>query len=175
VVLVTQGTVATNSDQLIAPTLRALANEDLLVIATTGGKPVDSVNVHPLPANARVETFLSYHHLMPHVDAMVTNAGYGSVQLALAHGIPLVAAGGTEEKPEICARIAWRGVGINLKTKTPGEERIRDAVRRVLNDPRYRMQAQEVQADFARHDPPTEAAVLLERQAETRRPVLRTA
>jgi UDP:flavonoid glycosyltransferase YjiC (YdhE family) len=104
---------------------------------------------------------------------MVTNGGYGSVQLALAYSIPLVGAGGTEEKPEICARIAWRGVGINLKTKTPTEAQIRDAVRRVLSEPHYRERAREVQADFARHDPPVEAAALLEKLAETRQPVLR--
>lgn len=175
VVLVTQGTVATNSDHLIAPTLRALADEDVLVVATTGGKPVESVKVDPIPRNARIEPFLSYHHLMPHIDAMVTNGGYGSVQLALSYGIPLVGAGGTEEKPEICTRVAWRGVGINLKTKTPTEAHIRDAVRRVLYEPQYRGRAREVQADFARHDPPTEAAELLEKLAETRRPVVRVA
>lgn len=175
VVLVTQGTVATSSDHLIAPSLRALAHEDLLVVATTGGKPIASVKVEPIPPNVRIEPFLSYHHLMPHVDAMVTNGGYGSVQLALSYGIPLVGAGGTEEKPEICTRIAWRGVGINLKTKTPSEIQIRDAVRRVLQEPQYRDRAREVQADFARHDPPTEAAELLEMLAETRRPVVRVA
>src|SRR6202011_2679010 len=43
VVLVTQGTVA-NEDlgRLVGPTLTALANEDLAVIASTGGPPVDS-------------------------------------------------------------------------------------------------------------------------------------
>ena len=37
---------------------------------------------------------------------MVTNGGYGGVQLALAHGVPLVVAGNTEEKGEIAARVA---------------------------------------------------------------------
>lgn len=68
---------------------------------------------------------------------MVTNGGYNGVQMALANGIPLVAAGQTEEKPEICARIEWAGVGINLKTSTPTPTQVRDAVKQILSSPHY--------------------------------------
>jgi UDP:flavonoid glycosyltransferase YjiC (YdhE family) len=96
------------------------------------------------------------------------------VQIALANGVPLIAAGRTEEKPEIGARIAWAGVGINLKTKSPTVTQLRAAVKQVLSDPRYRQNAQKIQADYARHDAPTEAAHLLERLATTKQPVVRT-
>ena len=79
IVHVTQGTAATEAEQLLVPTLGALADEDVLVVATTGGKPVESVGLDPLPANARLESFVPHHHLLPHVDAMVTNGGYGGV------------------------------------------------------------------------------------------------
>ena len=36
---------------------------------------------------------------------MLTNGGYGGVQYALAHGVPLVVAGDTEDKPEVAARV----------------------------------------------------------------------
>jgi MGT family glycosyltransferase len=171
VILVTQGTVATQSEQLIVPTIEALADLDVLVVATTGGKPVESVKLDMLPSNVRIERFIPYHQLLPHVDVMVTNGGYGGVQLALAHGVPLVAAGETEEKPEICARIAWAGVGINLKTKSPGPAQVRMAVNTLLHDPSYRQRAQAVQADFARHNAPCEAAALLEQLAATQQSV----
>jgi UDP:flavonoid glycosyltransferase YjiC (YdhE family) len=63
--------------------------------------------------------FIPFYHLMPYVDVMVTNGGFGGVQIALSHGVPLVVAGATEEKPEIAARVAWGSVGINLKTGRP--------------------------------------------------------
>jgi UDP:flavonoid glycosyltransferase YjiC (YdhE family) len=34
--------------------------------------------------------------------------------MALAHGIPVVVAGGTEEKMEVAAWAQWPGAGINL-------------------------------------------------------------
>jgi UDP:flavonoid glycosyltransferase YjiC (YdhE family) len=63
-------------------------------------------------------------------------------------------------------------VGLNLKTKTPTPEQVRRAVRTVLATPDFRKKAQRLQAEIATHDAPTEAAVLLERLAETRAPVL---
>jgi UDP:flavonoid glycosyltransferase YjiC (YdhE family) len=60
---------------------------------------------------------------------MVTNGGYGGIQFALAHGVPLVVAGETEEKPDIAARVAWSGAG-NLKTGTPSADAVKAAVRR---------------------------------------------
>ena len=77
----TQGTAQTDPEQLlIPPSLRALAEEEVLVVATTGGKPVESVRLHPRPTNVRLERFIPYYHLLPHIDAMVTNAGYGRVR-----------------------------------------------------------------------------------------------
>jgi UDP:flavonoid glycosyltransferase YjiC (YdhE family) len=38
----------------------------------------------PIPANARVATFLPYAHLLPRVSIVTTNAGFGAVQFALA-------------------------------------------------------------------------------------------
>ena len=175
VVHVTQGTSATDSDQLIVPTLRALAGEDVLVVATTGGKSIESVKLDPLPANVRLEPFIPYHHLMPHVTAMVTNGGYGGVQTALAHGIPLVVAGSTEDKPEIANRVAWSGTGLNLKTKSPTPDQVRAAVRRALAEPQFRRQAQQMQAAIAQYDPATEAALLLEQLAATKQPVVQHA
>lgn len=171
VVLVTQGTVATDATELIVPTIRALADEDVLVVATTGGKDLDI----PLPANARAARFIPFTELMPHVSVMVTNGGYGGATIALASGVPVICGGTTEDKPEVGNRVAYAGVGVNLKTNRPTEEQVRGAVRRVLADATYRDNARRLQAELARHDAPTEAAVLLERLVATRQPVLNEA
>nr|WP_279579011.1 nucleotide disphospho-sugar-binding domain-containing protein [Fodinicola feengrottensis] len=110
--------------------------------------------------------------LLPYVDVMVTNGGIGGILAALTHGLPLIGGGRTEDKPAVCARIAHTGVGIDLKTDRPTVGKIRDAVRAVLSNPSYQRAAVRVQTDFARHDPPVEAAVLLERLAETKAPVV---
>lgn len=153
VVLVTQGTLA-NDDfgELLEPTLLALADrDDLLVIATTGGRPLDALTA-PIPANARVSTFLPFGALLPKVDAFVTNGGYGSVSQALAAGVPIVSAGLTEDKAEVGARIGWSGVGLNLAVNRPTPEALGAAISRVLDEPGFRRNAARLANDFADHD-----------------------
>jgi MGT family glycosyltransferase len=150
VVLVTQGTVA-NFDfgLLIGPTLAALANEpDLLVMATAGGRPVDAIP-GPIPANARLASYLPFEWALAKADVFVTNGGYGSVNQAMSFGVPLVTAGLTEDKADVNVRVAWSGVGINLATNEPTPQALRDAVRTVLDKPDYRARAASMAAEFA--------------------------
>lgn len=148
VVHVTQGTVAnTDYDQAIAPTLRALTDEDVLVVVATGGRPLDTLP--PLPANARAASFLPYDELLPRTSVFVTNGGYGGVQYALRYGVPIVATGGKEDKPEVGARIAWSGVGRRIRTEHPSPKALRRAVLGVLNDGRYRKASGRIADDMA--------------------------
>jgi MGT family glycosyltransferase len=159
VVLVTQGTLANhNFGLLIGPTLAALANEpDLLVVATTGGRPVDAIP-GPIPANARLSQYLPFEWILPKSDVFVTNGGYGSVNQALSLGMPLVTAGLTEDKADVNARVAWSGVGIDLATNEPTPQALREAVRTVLDRPAYRMRASSMADEFTAID--TRAEIL---------------
>jgi MGT family glycosyltransferase len=162
VVLETQGTVANDARALLMPSIRGLMKEDVLVVATVGDQDVDTLGFNPLPDNVHLEKYIPYDQLMPFVDVMITNGGYGGTHFALTHGVPIVAGGQTEDKAEVCARIAWSGVGINLKTETPTAEAVQQAVRKVRNDPGFKARARALQAEFANCDAPTMAAELLE-------------
>ena len=119
VVHVTQGTID-NADlgRLLEPTIDALDGEDVIVVATTGGRDVSTLKM-PVPLNTYVADYIPHDVLLPKVDVMVTNGGYGAVQRALSTGVPLVVAGNTEDKPEVAARVAWSGAGVNLRTGAP--------------------------------------------------------
>ena len=164
VVLVTQGTVANhNFELLIAPTLAALANApDVLVVATTGGRPIEAIP-GAIPSNARVASFLPFDWLLPRVDVLVTNGGYGSVNQAMSLGIPLVVAGMTEDKADVAVRVAWSGVGINLATNEPTQEALRAAVRTVLDRPAYRLRALQMAGEFANIDTRSKILSILNR------------
>ncbi len=152
VVHVTQGTID-NADpsRLILPTLEALASRDVLVVATGGGR--DVAGWGPLPANARAARYLPYAELLPRTDLLVTNGGYGAVQSAVAHGIPVIVAGDTEEKPEVAARVAWSGAGLDLKTGRPSANDVGRAVDAVLADPSFRAHARRMSDDAAAQRP----------------------
>ena len=153
VVLVTQGTVANhNFGLLVAPTLAALANEpDVLVVVTAGGRSVEAIP-GSIPSNARLANYLPFEWLLPKVDVLVTNGGYGSVNQAISFGIPLVTAGLTEDKADVNARVAWSGVGIDLETNEPTPEALRPAIRTVLDQPGYRLRASQMAVEYAEID-----------------------
>src|SRR5262249_55166129 len=147
---------------LVAPTLEALANEkDLLVVATTGGRKVDAIP-GPIPRNARVASYLPFEWILPKVDVLVTNGGFGSVNQALSLGIPLVTAGLGEDKADVNARIAWAGAGVDLKTNQATSAAVRDAVRHVLDTPSYRARAMALAKEYRSIDTRSEVLKVID-------------
>jgi UDP:flavonoid glycosyltransferase YjiC (YdhE family) len=160
VVHVTQGTLDTNPDDLIRPTIAGLADRDVLVVLTTGGS--DPAGLGPLPANVRAASFIPHDLLLPEVDVMVTNGGWGGVLGALQAGVPLVVAGDSLDKPEGAHRVAWSGAGIDLRTGRPRPDRVAAAVDQLRTDPTFRARARELGAAMDAAGGTTRAADLIE-------------
>ncbi|MET0780607.1 MAG: glycosyltransferase [Microbacterium sp.] len=167
VVHVTQGTFANRDyQQIIAPTLEAFAGADLLVVVSTGGRPVDTLP--PLPPNARAAEYLPYDELLPKTSVFVTNGGYGGVQYALRYGVPIVTSSGQEDKPEVAGRIAWSRVGRRINTERPTSAAVGKAVSAVLRDPRYRDAAQRIATSMAESGGMPRLAELVDQLAPNR-------
>jgi MGT family glycosyltransferase len=162
-VLVTQGTIANRDlSQVIAPALVALGGrEDVTIIVTTGGQPAESIPV-AIPSNARIASFLPYAQFMPEIDLLITNGGYGTVNMAISHGIPVISAGLTEDKEEVSAHVQWSGAGIDLRANQATPEAIRHAVDEIFTQRGYRERAQQLSLEFASHDVETELFSLIE-------------
>lgn len=136
VVHATQGTANLDQDDLIRPTLRALADEDVLVVVGLGHRAPELPG--PLPANARVARMLPYSELLPRTSVVITNGGFGGVLAALRHWVPLIVAGGDLDKPEIAARIGWHHAGVDLRTATPKPAPVAAAYHRIRDETRFR-------------------------------------
>lgn len=162
VVLVTQGTLNTDPDDLVRPAVDAFAHRDLLVVATTGIPGVDEFGF-ALPENARSVGFVSFDELLPLVDVAVTNGGWGGTTALLGHGIPLIIAGGDLDKPEVAARVAFSGAGVDLRTGRPSPLRIGAAFDRISADPSFRVAAERIGAELRSLGGAARVADLLER------------
>ena len=151
VVHVTQGTWNNSDlDQLIRPTIDAFADHDHVLVVATTGRPGRSALSGPIPRNAYITDYVPYPQLLPHVDVMITNGGYGGVHQALWHGIPLIVAGHNADKPEVAARVAYTGAGINLATARPTATAIAAAVKQVLSTHHYRAAASRLAEEIHR-------------------------
>ncbi|MBU4632680.1 glycosyltransferase [Pseudomonas chlororaphis] len=150
-IIVTQGTVANvDLQQLIVPTLQAMSDLPVKVLATTGGRSIDELK--GICEDAELHEFIDFDDCLPQCSLLITNGGYGSVHHALHYGVPLIVAGIGEDKSENAARVIMAGCGINLGTSYPSVEQIRAAVTTILQDDLYRQRAHIVQQDFARYD-----------------------
>lgn len=136
VVHVTQGTLDVDPAYLLRPALAGLSNEEVLVFATTGGAAPSTLG--RLPANARAASFLPHDLLLPSVDVMITNGGWGGVLAAIEAGRPLIVAGDSLDKPDVARRVAWSGAGLDLRAGKPSPARIRAALAEIRAHPGYR-------------------------------------
>jgi len=148
VVLVNQGTIANDIQDLIIPTLIALKDEpNTLVVAV----PVKE-EIPNLPANARVAPFIPFGNLLPHVDLIVTNGGYGGTNMALGFGLPIVIAGATEDKMEVAQRVTVSGTGIDMKTMKPKPEKLKAVIHKVFSNPKYKQNALRLKREIESYD-----------------------
>ena len=167
VVLVTQGTLRGDPREVLSPALAALRAEGRPAVLTTGAADPQSlggpgrVSLPERPGIA-VESFVPYEAVLPHARAFVTNGGWTGVLLALAHGIPVLQVGRTEEKADIGRRVEWAGAGLHLGDRRPGPRRITQALER-LGEEGYAAAARGIAASLATRDPGRDGAALIHR------------
>jgi MGT family glycosyltransferase len=152
VVLVTQGTVEKDSSKLLVPTLEAFANTDFLVVVTTGGSNTEELRKQYSAPNVIIEDFIPFGDIMPYADVYVTNGGMGGVQLSIQNKLPMVTAGVHEGKNEICARVGYFNLGVNLKTERPTPAQIRKGVEEVTSNKIYKNNVTALSREFSRYD-----------------------
>ena len=145
-------------------------NGPYVVVATTAGAQTAELRDRFASSNIIIEDFVDYDALFPHADVFVTNGGFGSVLAAMRHGVPVVAAGKTEGKNDIDARIGYNRLGIDLRSERPRPAHIRAAVRRVLADPQFAANVAALRAELESYDPMARIEAVLHDEILTTHP-----
>lgn len=153
IALVTQGTVEKDFNKIIVPVLEAFKDTRTLVLATTGGNGTEKLRERYPQENFIIEDFIPFADVLPLTDVFITNGGYGGVMMGIQNKVPMVVAGVHEGKNEICARVGYFKIGINLKTEKPTAEQILNAVDNVTNDVMYKMNINKLAREFAQYTP----------------------
>jgi len=120
------------------------------------------------PPNVTVVGSAPHSAVLPNSSAVVCHGGHGTVMKALAYGLPLVVMPFGRDQMDNGARIEVAGAGIVLSPSS-GPGRIADAIRRVLEEPRFRSGAERM-AEIIARDVRADRAVS-EMEALTQRPV----
>ena len=148
VVHVTQGTVAnTDYDQVIAPTLRALADEDVLVVVATGNRPLDSAapaaRERPRGDVPAVRRIAAAHFGLRHQRRLRRRP----VRVALRRPDRCHRRQGGQAGSRRPRRVVRRRAA--HQKRHPSPRALRRDILAVLNEPRYRQASRRVAADLA--------------------------
>ncbi|XP_054259226.1 UDP-glycosyltransferase UGT5-like isoform X2 [Macrosteles quadrilineatus] len=114
------------------------------------------------PPNVKLSRWLPQRDILAHakVRAFMGHGGMLSTSEALHCGVPMVLIPMFGDQPNNVAHLAQAGVAIPLSYDNLSKETVLQALQSVLNDPRYRLQAQAVSAQFRdRPMSPLETAV----------------
>jgi UDP:flavonoid glycosyltransferase YjiC (YdhE family) len=84
------------------------------------------------PANARVERFLPHAAVLDRAICVVTHAGMGATQKALARGVPVCAVPFGRDQLEVARRVEVAGAGTRLPASQLSPDRLRRKVREAL-------------------------------------------
>jgi MGT family glycosyltransferase len=159
-VLVATSTAQDPGNRMLAAALRGLAGEPVRVLGVWNGRRLEPPV--PIPANARVVSWLSYAEAMRECALVVCHGGSGTLGRALACGTPVLAVPHAGDMPENAARLTWAGAGRRLPWPLLSARTLRHAVRRALDDPALAPRARELGAWAAAHDGAARAAGLVE-------------
>jgi MGT family glycosyltransferase len=122
IVLVNTSTEFQNDGRLVEVALQALAREPVFVVATLPAADPGSVRV---PANARVERFISHGPVLERAVCVVTHGGMGLTQRALARGVPVCAVPFGRDQLEVARRVQVARAGTRLSARRLRADRLR--------------------------------------------------
>lgn len=145
-VLVSLSTTYQGQADVLRRIIAALADLPVRGLVTLG--PALSQRDFTLPPNVRAEPYVPHVQVCPHADLVVTHGGHGTVITALTFGVPVVCVPMGRDQADNAARVVWRDAGTRC-AQTASVERLRSAIRRVLEEPRFRAGARRIAAEIA--------------------------
>ncbi|KAI0426349.1 glycosyltransferase family 1 protein [Xylaria sp. FL1042] len=155
IVAVAQGTLALDWENVLIPTIQGLAErEDILVIAVLciKGATLEGRLLTPVPENTIVVDYFPYDAVIEHADVFISNGSYGVFSHCIAHGVPMVLSGHTEDKMAVGMRGEYAGFAVNLGREQQTPEAFAKGVDIILTDPKFKARAMQLKAEAEEFD-----------------------
>jgi MGT family glycosyltransferase len=131
-------------------------------VVVTVGPNADPASLGPQPAHVVVERYIPQTLLLPEVDVVASHAGSGTALAALSLGIPQLCLPQAADQFLNAAAIVAAGAGITIAPQDVESASVATAIRRLVEDSRYREAARRVADEIAAMPSPDEVATELE-------------
>lgn len=136
-------------EELAQRVLDAVADMPVRALLTAG--PALRTELLRVPPNTRVTAYAPHATVLPQAALVVTHAGFGTVQAALAAGVPMVCLPSGRDQPANAARVAELGAGVAPGASVSAQE-LRAVLEKALADQGLRARAAELSQALRSHD-----------------------
>jgi UDP:flavonoid glycosyltransferase YjiC (YdhE family) len=160
-VVVSMGTIFHRLPGVYEAVVEALAALPVAALVALGFDR-DPASLGPQPPTIRIEPVLPVAELLPHCQLFVTHGGFNSVKEALAAGTPMVMVPLASDQFYSAQRCSALGLAEVVGPSDRRPDRIRAAIRSVLDGAAYTMRAHELQKATAALPPVEDTVGLLE-------------
>jgi MGT family glycosyltransferase len=162
IVYISLGTVLVDiRKEFFSRMIEALGNKDVTVIAAT-----DPSILEEWPDNFIVQSYVPQSELLKHVDTVIGHGGLNTVCDTYMNGIPMLIIPMAFDQSHTASLIEQYGCGIRIRYKRMRIKDIEHAIDELLNNPKYKTAAKEIQASFIEAGGNKRAADLLENLAK---------
>jgi zeaxanthin glucosyltransferase len=142
------GTLQDPGSEYFRMIARACAGMNVQVVIAAGGNHAGMLS--NLEGSPVVVEYAPQLELLARAALTITHAGLNTVMQSLLFGVPMVAIPLAHDQPAIAARIAWSGTGEVIPPRALNVDRLRAAIGRVLEQPRFRQKAVGIRASIGR-------------------------
>ena len=162
-VYVTFGTVFNKDLTPIGTAIEALRELPVRVVATLG-PDADPAALSPQPANVHVATYIPQTQILPNCAAVVSHAGSGTFLAAFGHGLPQLLLPQAADQFLNAAAGTRSGAAIAIQPQDLSVDAVREAARRLLDDPEFRAAAKGLSDEIAAMPGPDDVVTGLQRR-----------
>ncbi|TWP24758.1 glycosyl transferase [Apibacter muscae] len=158
IIYISLGTVLVDiRKEFFSKMVEALGDKNFTVVAAT-----NPTILNHWPDNFIVQSYVPQLKLLKHVDVVIGHGGLNTVCDTYMNGIPMLVIPMAFDQSHTGALIEQYGCGIRLKYKRLRTIDIENAIEELLNNPKYKKSAKEIQESFIEAGGNDSAANLIE-------------
>jgi len=169
-VYVSLGTVFNNRPEVFRTLIEALDTPGVQTIVSAGASYAE-LSAGKLPGNVLLFRRVPQVDLLPRVDLVIGHGGNNTTNETLASGKPLLVIPVGGEQQDNSRRVELIGAGVSLRPEQLSVDKVRQAVKRLREEPSFAQRARELQARLDETDGTGTAARLIAWLARNRAPL----
>lgn len=161
VLYISMGTVLDQVEQFFNTCIDAFSDFEGKVVIAVGEK-TDFTKIKQAPENFIISSYVPQLEVLSQADVFITHGGMNSVNEAIHYNVPLVVLPHDKDQPIVAQRLTELGAGYRLSKESMNVHSLKDAVKEVLSNQKYKEGIQKIKYSFIECGGPEKAVKVID-------------